>query len=1436
MSADSSPSIQTEIIPKEALVYLNRNMLRIKLHMRTDFPSRVSLDIQTKENSSRINGRFMLHYIELSKISMRELDKTFNIHQPYVWSLVRGSQQHVIDDGTFSKPMPCKAKKIEKFDVSGDGRYLVTLSSTSPQKDQLIELWDLAAIMTECSGDQNKSDVWQQSGMPSVPQVPVAQTELLRWTNEDISCLNWSLSISFNGSQIAITAARMDVTKNYSDHHRAKIYSHHYSNQKGHDLLPSSNLGTTRMEYFYGLGQFYVKQAKDQHLKEETYYDLLRGLYGLKRMARDKLKTVKSQSAKDELFVAVDYGIIRIFGVFSTWEELWSIKDPSLTHPSAFALQDNRLVYMNSNALAVVWNIAARRFVSRFPIATTTTTRGSNDVVITSGQPRSSNESTITPTSIMFAKGGTLVVTADGTTVTSFFADSGSKLASYTAISIESVSAERKDDGLILVSNTEIAGENPNSSLTVSLLLDPLDMTIVRTLYTLPGLRLLLDNGGAFDEDGQYAFSVNKERLDCVKLLGRQTDTKCDDDCTKNSRNTVSTINTKPGLTFHVRGFVLEIISTSQDKPDENEPRLVELPIFSKEAPSLLQISPTFLHLIMVSGDLVLVWELPKTFEGDLVLQVVWYERDRNWTEPVFKECAHGHPFLRDHVSERLCKENAFTVEIATKFKGAIPHLLELFQAGEDEFYDDCLRYFGQHVNTYPAGEDSSTGILVQFCEAWTDESRHQYTRFLHAYFTSPHCRWVPLTKYTRRTNPLSILLRRAKKSPRIVSLFKIILEYCFDRVEKKNDLRFLSPITHCFRELFDPKHPHEELTSTVLRRFAYIPARHRQFVIDNHVVARSPDLRELIGRTKSLPLHEHRDPVLQLERRWSVEQDVHRESFTKGLYVATFGMLWHDKGSPSEPTESCRPAGQLPLFTYWIKVIPFVIVYAMNPFSKTIVKSHDFSLEDLDHPALYALIRYKWNRLGFMFWFVRFFYQCIYYILVLLAVFMQVYDYEHYALTWVFILITLFACSFLVLEAVQVLHNWRRYVDNIVYNLVDIIVFALPLGGSINQFQALKYPNDPEIYPRGPNNWFLSYSVVFIALHLLFELRVNKSVCQFVTIIVRIFGQIQIFFIIFMAGTLAFTTAILHLLRGCVRPPCMDPTTLFPKQYYQALATTYFFMSGKYDSISVEFTGDNYAFYTLMIIYLTFTVILMLNVLIAIINDAFSKGDTTWHLVWLQNQLGNIEAVENLSYYLPGLREHYDLFPREIYYAATPARKKGVENKLILREKEGALKVAQALQGYKRNHKKGKGASLTVAMEEDAQQQLSRHAYEPSSGSELSQQQPLYLLPPTERQSRVEFTQGLGQQPASPPQQRSSPPQSVQRLRERNSSLSLRNQTGNQGSLDGGPPSSSEIDLLVEEKVRAIVDERMRVTDENVLALRDQLDIITAILNRLER
>ncbi|KAG0044053.1 hypothetical protein BGZ83_010713 [Gryganskiella cystojenkinii] len=226
-------------------------------------------------------------------------------------------------------------------------------------------------------------------------------------------------------------------------------------------------------------------------------------------------------------------------------------------------------------------------------------------------------------------------------------------------------------------------------------------------------------------------------------------------------------------------------------------------------------------------------------------------------------------------------------------------------------------------------------------------------------------------------------------------------------------------------------------------------------------------------------------------------------------------------------------------------------------------------------------------------------------------------------------------------------------------YNIVDIAAFSVPLAGSVNQLLMSAQQNDPETTPQGPHYWIFSISAVIMFFHLLFELRVNELVCKFETIIVNILSSIRVFFFIFAAGLLAFTISFLHLLRGCVQAPCIVPTTLFPQHFFQAFSAVYFFMGGRYDPVGQEMGSENWTFLVLMLVFFFFTVILMLNVTIALLNVAFSQGDETWRLVWLANRLRYCESAETWSWWIPGFRQWYGYFPKYIYYTASPQQVK---------------------------------------------------------------------------------------------------------------------------------------------------------------------------------
>ncbi|KAF9340197.1 hypothetical protein BGX26_009076, partial [Mortierella sp. AD094] len=80
-----------------------------------------------------------------------------------------------------------------------------------------------------------------------------------------------------------------------------------------------------------------------------------------------------------------------------------------------------------------------------------------------------------------------------------------------------------------------------------------------------------------------------------------------------------------------------------------------------------------------------------------------------------------------------------------------------------------------------------------------------------------------------------------------------------------------------------------------------------------------------------------------------------------------------------------------------------------------------------------------------------------------------------------------------------------------------------------------------------------------------LFELRINKSVCKYVTIIQQAVIEIRVFFFILAGGIVAFTIAMQHLFWSCPytdgEKTCNQPTTDFPRDFLGALSATYFFM-----------------------------------------------------------------------------------------------------------------------------------------------------------------------------------------------------------------------------------------------------------------------------------
>ncbi|KAG0313139.1 hypothetical protein BGZ97_010492 [Linnemannia gamsii] len=575
-------------------------------------------------------------------------------------------------------------------------------------------------------------------------------------------------------------------------------------------------------------------------------------------------------------------------------------------------------------------------------------------------------------------------------------------------------------------------------------------------------------------------------------------------------------------------------------------------------------------------------------------------------------------------------------------------------------------------VRGYPNPDDPTESVLAKICIEWRPEVYDSFKEFVVELLASPHGSWAPRNDFDKRSNPLCILLDKTTTQPKAIGLAKVIIDYCIQQAKTEKDPHFLSPIMQCLSELIDQKGPHQDLARRTLQRLAYIPVKSRSFILDHHSIAYQPELRfrpKFWWHPQGRSLHECKDPVLQLTTIKHTNSI--NDNFTRSLFVTSFDLLWRKKdGSPVSSSTVLAREMRAQKSASWLYNLVYQIWQKLKLNGNAKVECHPFSLQAFDNPAIAALIRYKWNTIGFKYWLVRFLCQCCFYMLVLATVFIQVYSSSHPALTPVYIAIISVASIFIWLELLQFINEKKKYVSS-VYNVVDMATFGLPLAGSVNQLLIIWGKSN-----AGGNPGLISFSVLFIFLHFLFELRVIKSVCHFVTIIIRVVSEIRVFFFIFAGGILGFTIAILHLLRACIYESCPSDdelnatlpesqTVVFPRNFYSAISSTYFFMGGRYDAINNQLNMDNWPFHTMMIIYFFFTVILMLNVLIALINLAFNESDGTWHLTWLENRLRYIESAENMSYQIPGFRETHDWFPREIYYSATPRQVKDYERDL---------------------------------------------------------------------------------------------------------------------------------------------------------------------------
>ncbi|KAF9083328.1 hypothetical protein BGX23_011573 [Mortierella sp. AD031] len=443
--------------------------------------------------------------------------------------------------------------------------------------------------------------------------------------------------------------------------------------------------------------------------------------------------------------------------------------------------------------------------------------------------------------------------------------------------------------------------------------------------------------------------------------------------------------------------------------------------------------------------------------------------------------------------------------------------------------------------------------------------------------------------------------------------------------------------------------------------RVAHIPVKQRTFIINNHELALPTWHYWRFWNSATETVTTAKDPVMQFKLNGSAG-DPYNNSFTQEVFMAHFDALWHYKDEERVVQED-----QSTLRTSWWATLFHMFLMKCHLRMPAVVECYNFNLDFFDNPAIAALVAYKWNTIGFPYWAVRFNFQCVFYTMVVTASLIQVYDPQPGPQIGLFIAIIVAAVLFLWLELLQAIHSWSRYAGS-TYNVLDVIVFGLPLAASIQQLVLIYSLMDTD-ETKG-NTSLLSFAILAVLLHMMFELRINKSVCKYVTIIQQAVVEIRAFYI-FAGGLLAFAIAILHLLRARPIEGCERESADFPRNFFGALSlsASYFFMGGRYDPVLSLFENGDWEFHIMMIVFF-FTVIVMLNVLIALINAAFTKGDNGWRLAWIEARLRYIESAENMSYLIPGFRKTHNVFPKQFYFTATKDEVKEYRRKYFPKKK----------------------------------------------------------------------------------------------------------------------------------------------------------------------
>ncbi|KAF9153973.1 hypothetical protein DFQ26_000382, partial [Actinomortierella ambigua] len=570
-------------------------------------------------------------------------------------------------------------------------------------------------------------------------------------------------------------------------------------------------------------------------------------------------------------------------------------------------------------------------------------------------------------------------------------------------------------------------------------------------------------------------------------------------------------------------------------------------------------------------------------------------------------------------------------------------------------------------------------------------------------------CAWIP-RKY-ESINPILAAIER--KNSTVVEAF---IDFCV-RMTTGNHPAYMLPVVQSFQSL---SMLYPDILKNLLKNSSYIPAQSMDFN-KAHVTISGFNWRQLVGRPKPSMLEQYAFPVFShhlvvlpastdLSTRIQAYPKPNGSPQTTLAPTPTRAKTDVAKGSVTMASTDEQNVDVPYDNRIYVAPFPRLSMYGTDVNTGQNRGQSQFShmagKDFFDNPAMMAVLRFKWWMYGFWYWLIRFVFLLLFYgIFVAVTIqqmesavnlneegrtpsdmlkgrYMDPHPWRGLIAFDIFL-----GAVFLFLELFQ-LHTegFWLYVMSL-FNWVDVlsimITMACQMWVLVNCVMTIE-----EGGASGPDRIPLIWlAIIAMYLHLLFELRVYQPLGIIVNIIIRITRRIAWFFIIFAVMIIGFTHALIHVLYTA-EPKCepdtngevpenivdcttqLKPTTEYPEGFFQGISATLFFLAGRYDFVSDNFATSDFAFHLIMIIFYFFTGLVLLNVLIALMNDAYNQCSEEGQLAWLKQWSKVLDEVEMIFLRHFQTKRLRHLFPDYIYYAAPIQDAETHRAQLVITEK----------------------------------------------------------------------------------------------------------------------------------------------------------------------